>query len=70
MHFQQTHNQRFASVIVDSVLVPPRLAQHPCWCPYFSVVPEVTYEASPGPLKGAVSVLGGMEENSVSLMRG
>ena len=49
-----------------------------------TVVPEATYEASRGPLKGAMSaqkalqksimetreLLGGMEENGVSQMRG
>ena len=75
---------RFASVVVDCVLGPPRLAQHTCWCPCISVVPDATHEASRGPEKDAVSaqkalqwsetetreLLGGTEENSVSPMRG
>ena len=68
MRFQQTHNQG--------------LRQSKCPC--FSVVPEAMHEASQGPEKGAMSaqkalrgsetetreLLGGTEENSVSLMRG
>ena len=56
----------------------------PRQCPCISVVLEATHEASRGPEKGAVSaqkalrgfetetreLLGGTEENSVSLMRG
>ena len=84
MRFQQFAQSRFASVVVDSVLGPPRLALHTYWCPCISVVPEATHEASRGPEKGAVSaqkalrgsetetreLLGGTEENSVTPMRG
>ena len=75
---------RFASVVVDGVLGPPRLARHTLRCPCISVVPEATHEASRGPEKGAVSaqkalrgsetgtreLLGGAEEDSVSPIRG
>ena len=75
---------RFASVVVDGVLGPLRLARHTWRCPCISVVPEATHEASRGPEKGAVSaqkalrgsetetreLLGGTEENRVSPMRG
>ena len=80
----QNAQSRFASVVADGVLGPLRLARHTLRCPYISVVPEATYEASRGPEKGAVSaqkalqgfetetreLLGGTEENSVSPMRG
>ena len=82
--FNKNAQSRFASVVVDSVLAPPRVALHTWLCPCISVVPEATHEASRGPEKGAVSaqkalrgsetetreLLGGTEENSVSLMRG
>ena len=82
--FSTNAQSRFASVVVDGVLGPPRLAQHTCRYPCISVVPEATCEASRGPEKGAVSaqkalrgsktetreLLGGTEENSVSQMRG
>ena len=82
--FLSNAQSRFASVVVDGVLGPPRLALHTCRCPCISVVPEATHEASRGPEKGAVSaqkalrgsetetreLLGGTEENSVSPMRG
>ena len=75
---------RFASAVFDDVLGPPLLAWHTRRCPFFSVVPEATHEASRGPLKGAVSaqkalqgsetetmeLLGGTEEKSVSPKRG
>ena len=75
---------RFASVVLDSVLRPKRLACHHCWCPCISVFPEATHKASRGPLKGAVSalkalqgsetetmeLLGGTTEDSVFPMRG
>ena len=71
---------RFASAVLNSVLGPPRLAQHTWQCPCISVVLEATHEASRGPSKGAVSaqkalqgsemetreLLGGIRENSVS----
>ena len=79
MRFQQTQS-RFASVVVDGALGPPRLAQHTGQCPFFSVVPEAMHEESQGPLKGTVSaqkalqgfetetreLLGETIENSVS----
>ena len=82
--FSTNAQSRFASVVVDGVLGPPRLARHTWRCPCISVVPEATHEASRGPEKGAVSaqkalrgsetetreLLGGTEENSVSPMRG
>ena len=82
--FSTNAQSRFASVVLDGVLRPPRLSWHTLRCPCFSVVPEATNEASRGPLKGAVSaqkalqgsetepreLLGGTEENSVSPMRG
>ena len=82
--FSTNAQPRFASVVVDSVLGPPRLARHTYRCPCISVVPEATHEASRRPEKGAVTaqkvlrgsetetreLLGGTEENSVSLMRG
>ena len=60
------------------------LARRTWWCPCISVVPEAMHEASRGPLKGAVSaqkalqgsktetreLLGGTDENSVSLTMG
>ena len=69
-----------ASAIFNGVLGTPRPARHTWRCPCFSVVLEATHEASPGPLKGAVSaqkalrgfetetreLLGGTEENSIS----
>ena len=83
--FSTNAQSRFASVVVDGVLGPPRLARHTRRCPCISVVPEATHGASRGPEKGAVSaaqkalrgseietrkLLGGTEENSVSLKRG
>ena len=67
-----------ASVELDSVLGPLRLARHTCWCPGISVVPEAMLEGSRGPYKGAVSpqkalqgpetreLLGETEEKSIS----
>ena len=63
---------------------PSRLTCHTWWRPCISVVPEAIHKASWWPLKGVVSaekalqgsktktreLLGGMEENSVSSMRG
>ena len=68
---------RFASSVFD-------LARNTLLCPSFSVVPEATLKASQGPLKSAMSaqkalqgskteareLLGGMEEKTVSPMRG
>ena len=75
---------RFASVVLDAVLGPPRLARHTCRCPSTSGVVDATHKANQGPLKGAVSaqkaiqgsktetreLLGGTKESSVSPMRG
>ena len=72
------------SVVIKSALGPPRELWHTQQCPCISVVPEATPEASRWPEKGAVSaqkalrgsetetreLLGGTEENSVSLTRG
>ena len=69
----------FASVVVDGVLGPPRLARHTCLCPCISVVPKAAHEASRGPLKGAVSaqkvlpetkLLVGTEKESIFPMSG
>ena len=82
--FSTTAQSRFASVVVEGVLGPPRLARHTRRCPCISVVPEATNEASQGPLKSAVlaqkalqgseretwELLGGTEEKSVSSARG
>ena len=82
--FSTNAQSRFASVVVDGVLGPPRLTRHTWQCPCISVVPEATHEASRGPEKGAVSaqkalrgsetemreLLGGTEENIVSPMGG
>ena len=82
--FSTNTQSRFASVAIDGVLGPPRLARHTSWCPCISVVPYALQEASPGSFKGAVTaqkalqgsktgtreLLGGTEENSVSPMRG
>ena len=79
MDFQQL---RFELAFFDGVLGPPCLAQCTWLCPYVYVVQEATHEVSRGHLKGAVlaqkalqgswigELLGGTEENSVSLMRG
>ena len=78
--FSTNAKSRFASVVVDGVLGPLRLARQTCRCPCISVVLEATHEASWGPLKGSVSaqkalqgseketrrLLGGTEDNSVS----
>ena len=61
---------RFASVVLDGVLGPPRIARHTCRCPCISVVPEATHEASRGSETEMRELLGGMEENSVFQMRG
>ena len=52
--FSTNAQSRFASVVVDGVLGPPRLAQYTWRCPCISVVPEAIHEASRGPLKGAM----------------
>ena len=71
---------RFVSVVLDGVLGPPRHLM----VSLYLCSSEATHEASQGPLMGAVStqkalqgsetetreLLGIMEENSVSLMRG
>ena len=81
--FATNAQSRFASVVVDGVLGPPRLACHTWRCPCISVVPEATHKASRRPMKGAVSaekalkgsetetreLLGGMEEMIVSSTR-
>ena len=59
---------RFASVILDSVLGPPRLAQHTLLCPCFSVVPkaashEARGESSHGTMKGVVSAQKALQES-------
>ena len=46
-------HSRFASVVVDGVLGPPRLGRHTLRCPCISVVPEAMHKVSQGPLKGA-----------------
>ena len=53
--FSTNAHSRFASVVVDCVLGPPRLVRHTWRCPCISVFSEATHEASRGPLKGAVS---------------
>ena len=65
--FSANAQPRFASVVVDGVLVPPRLARHTLRCPCISVVPEATDEASRGSETETSELLGGKEENSVSL---
>ena len=59
---------RFASVVVDGVLGPPRMARHTWRCPCISVVPEATHEASRGSETGTRELLGGTEENSLSVL--
>ena len=58
--FSTNAQSRFASVVVDGVLGPLRLARHTLRCPCISVVPEATHEASRGPEKGAMSDYFGM----------
>ena len=41
--FSTNAQSRFASVVVDGVVGPPRLTQHTCRCPCISVVPEATH---------------------------
>ena len=79
--FSANAQSRFASVVVDGVLGPPRLARHTLWCPCISVV---KHGADRGPLKGTVSaqkalqgsetetreLLRGTKEKSISLSRG
>ena len=43
--FNKNAQSRFASVVVDSVLGPPRLARHTLRCPCFSVVREARQRA-------------------------
>ena len=68
--FSTNAQSRFASVGVDGVLGPPRLAQHTLRCPCISVVPEATDEASRGSETETKELLGGAEENRVSPTRG
>ena len=53
--FSTNTQSRFASIVLDSVLGPPCLAQNTWRCPFISVVLEATQEASPGPLKVLLS---------------
>ena len=46
---------RFASIVLDSVLEPARLARHAGRCPCIFVVPEAMHEVLRGPLMGIVS---------------
>ena len=53
--FSTNIQSRFASVVLDSVLGPLRLAWHTWWCPCFSVVPAASHNMSWRPLKVAVT---------------
>ena len=68
--FSTNAQSRFASVVVDSVLGPPRLVCHTWQCPCISAVLEATHEASRGSEMETRELLGGTEENSVPPMRG
>ena len=59
--FSSNAQSRFASVVVDGVLVPPRLARHTLQFPCISAVPEAMHEAS---LKGPRQKLGRCWEDS------
>ena len=61
------------SVALDAVLGSPCLLQHISMCPCISVLLEAMQEASPGPLKGAVSAqkaLQGHETETRELLGG
>ena len=82
--FSINTQSKSASVVLDGVRGPPRLARHTWRCPYNFIVLEAMHEASRGPLKGIVSAqkalqgsktetrefLGLTEEKSVSPTRG
>ena len=61
---------RFASVVVEGVLGPPRLVRHTWRCPCFSVVLGATHKASQGPLKGAVSSQKALQWSKTELLGG
>ena len=49
VRFKQDLQSRFESVVLNGVLVPPRLAQNTWWCPWIYFVLQATHEASRGP---------------------
>ena len=70
VRFLQTHHQGLCQLFLDGVLGPTRLAWYTWWCPCFSVVPEVTYEASWGHCVSSKKALQGSEMETRELLGG
>ena len=68
VRFQQMHNQALRQLLLTVSCWLPPLARNTRRSPCFSVAPEATHEASQG--SKTRELLGGIEENSVSLTRG
>ena len=70
-YFFTNVQSRFALIVLDSVLGPQRLAQHPWQSSWFSGALQAKLKASWGPLKGTVSAQNALQgSKSISVTRG